>query len=259
MSEPADFYEILQVHPSAYPEVIDAAYRRLARIYHPDRHPAPDAAARMAEINRAYDVLKDPGQRAAYDRQGAGSDNGTADAVADVVRAKSFQLVNDAGQTRAELALDADGDPALVMNDRNGKRRFGIYQQADGSQQLVIGDQSGDVRLLVGESDDGGPMLYMTDQDGSCRLAIYQQEDGRQWLAINDRNGYVRLCFGETNDGTPTLLMRDGDGQTRANLLLGQDGEPKLVMNDRDGERRFEIFQDADGFQYLRINGRQIK
>ena len=259
MPEPADFYEILQVHPSAYPEVIEAAYRRLAHIYHPDNNPAPDAAARLAEINRAYDVLKDPGQRAAYDRQGTSSDNGAADAVADVVRAKSFQLVNDAGQTRAELALDADGDPALVMNDQNGKRRFGIYQQADGSQQLVIGDQNGDVRLLVGESDDGGPMLYMTDQDGSCRLAIYQQEDGRQWLAINDRDGYVRLCLGETNDSTPTLLMRDGDGQTRASLLLGQDGDPMLVMNDRDGDPRFGIFQDADGSQWLRINGRQIE
>ena len=75
--ESADLYEILQVHPTAQPEVIQTAYRRLAQIYHPDRNPAADASARMAEINRAYEVLSDPQQRAAYDRQCGDESNGT--------------------------------------------------------------------------------------------------------------------------------------------------------------------------------------
>ena len=63
-----DYYEILQVSPSAEPEVIDGAYRRLARKYHPDVNPGPQAAERMKEINAAYDILSDPAKRAAYDR-----------------------------------------------------------------------------------------------------------------------------------------------------------------------------------------------
>ena len=56
MTEP-DFYKTLQVDPAADPEVIEVAYRRLARKFHPDTNPAPDATARMAALNEAYAVL----------------------------------------------------------------------------------------------------------------------------------------------------------------------------------------------------------
>jgi curved DNA-binding protein CbpA len=59
-----DFYEILQVHRRAEPEVIRAAYRILAHKYHPDHG---GDAARMVDLNDAFDVLGDPVRRAAYD------------------------------------------------------------------------------------------------------------------------------------------------------------------------------------------------
>jgi len=65
-------YKVLQVDPSAEQEVIEAAFRRLARKYHPDVNPAPEAAARMRDLLSAYEVLKDPAQRAALDRQRSG-------------------------------------------------------------------------------------------------------------------------------------------------------------------------------------------
>ena len=71
MPETEDLYEILQVHPSAHPDVIQAAYRRLALLYHPDTNPAPDASEMMARVNRAYEVLSDPEKRSEYDRSRA--------------------------------------------------------------------------------------------------------------------------------------------------------------------------------------------
>jgi preprotein translocase subunit Sec63 len=62
-----DYYRILQVHPGAEREVVDAAYRRLAAKYHPDVNHASNAAERMRQINAAYEVLSDPVKRAAYD------------------------------------------------------------------------------------------------------------------------------------------------------------------------------------------------
>lgn len=63
-----EYYRVLQVDPSAEPEVIEAAWRRLAQLYHPDgARPDPD---RMKAINVAHDVLKDPERRAAHDRDG---------------------------------------------------------------------------------------------------------------------------------------------------------------------------------------------
>lgn len=61
-------YKVLQVDPSAEPEVIEAAFRRLARKYHPDVNPDPEAAVRMRELTAAYGTLRDPARRAAYDQ-----------------------------------------------------------------------------------------------------------------------------------------------------------------------------------------------
>jgi len=67
-----DYYEILEVHPKASPEVITRAYRLLAARYHPDAHPPEtraQAEERMKLLNQAYHVLSDPGRRAEYDRR----------------------------------------------------------------------------------------------------------------------------------------------------------------------------------------------
>jgi hypothetical protein len=60
-------YELLQVSPAATPEVIQAAYRALARRYHPDVNPDPAAGQTMQRLNLARQVLADPLRRARYD------------------------------------------------------------------------------------------------------------------------------------------------------------------------------------------------
>jgi len=67
MTADQDPYKILQVDSEAEDEVIQAAYRRLAQKYHPDVASGLDAAARMAGINAAWEVLRDPARRAAHD------------------------------------------------------------------------------------------------------------------------------------------------------------------------------------------------
>jgi DnaJ domain len=62
-------YKLLQVDGEASPEVIEAAYRRLAKMYHPDVSSGRDTVARMAEINAAHDALKDPVSRRAIDQE----------------------------------------------------------------------------------------------------------------------------------------------------------------------------------------------
>ena len=62
-----DYYKVLQVDPEASSEVITAAFRVLARRLHPDRDLTGVHEIRMAELNRAYGVLRDAGSRRAYD------------------------------------------------------------------------------------------------------------------------------------------------------------------------------------------------
>ena len=71
METEIDFYELLEVERSADDKTIKSAYRKLAMRFHPDRNPGDaDAEARFKAISRAYDCLKDPQKRAAYDRFG---------------------------------------------------------------------------------------------------------------------------------------------------------------------------------------------
>jgi len=71
MTEPPfDAYKVLQVDSEAEDEVIQAAYRRLAQKYHPDvAGSGAESAGRMATINRAWETLRDPARRRAYDHE----------------------------------------------------------------------------------------------------------------------------------------------------------------------------------------------
>src|SRR5215213_3119048 len=66
-----DYYELLSLPRDADEKAIKSAYRRLAMECHPDRNGGcPDSEARFKAISEAYDCLKDPQKRAAYDRFG---------------------------------------------------------------------------------------------------------------------------------------------------------------------------------------------
>ena len=65
-----DYYETLGVTRGAAAEEVKRAYRKLARKYHPDVSKEKNAEARFKDVQEAYEVLKDPEKRAAYDQLG---------------------------------------------------------------------------------------------------------------------------------------------------------------------------------------------
>jgi curved DNA-binding protein len=66
-----DYYGVMGVDRKASAEEIKNAYRKLARKYHPDVSKEPDAEEKFKEIGEAYETLKDPEKRAAYDQLGS--------------------------------------------------------------------------------------------------------------------------------------------------------------------------------------------
>ena len=66
-----DYYDVMGVSREASQDDIKKAYKKLARKYHPDVSKESDAEERFKSLGEAYEVLKDPEKRAAYDQLGA--------------------------------------------------------------------------------------------------------------------------------------------------------------------------------------------
>lgn len=100
MEDAWDAYRILQVDPSAEGVVIQAAYRVLARRFHPDGH-EPDSH-RMAELNRAYAILRDPESRRRHDLRRT------------MLRAQPIPVAHPGGRVDAWTPRRAPAEPALL-------------------------------------------------------------------------------------------------------------------------------------------------
>ena len=127
MSDPElDPYKTLQVDPEAEDEVIAAAYRRLARKYHPDTATDPTTVAaaseRMTALNAAWELIGDADRRATFDRRravrSALSRRASVDAV-EAARRPSPDVVSR-DWTSGRSSTGGGYDPSMRRRDEDG-------------------------------------------------------------------------------------------------------------------------------------------
>lgn len=119
-----DLYAILQVAPHAEPEVIEAVWRRLSKKYHPDVNRSPDADERMKAINHAYDVLRDPTERARYDRT-----RESAEAAHPTTRRRKKRTTRPKARSTARRGTNS--------KPSSGPRKKTVKEELDVSEALV--------------------------------------------------------------------------------------------------------------------------
>lgn len=133
-----DYYELLQVHPKASPEIIKKAYRTL--MLELDAHPDRGGSARQASaLNEAYAVLSDPGKRREYDRSRSSRSAGGSRPLDVVIvpcpscstknRVKSLAMLRFAKCSRcgAPLTPSPDRSGPAAWRERLGSLRPGLW------------------------------------------------------------------------------------------------------------------------------------
>ena len=121
-----NYYDILEVSHNASPEVIQNAYKTLAKKYHPDVYQGDKSFAeeQMKQINEAYEVLSDPQKRMEYDRRiknnpNSNSDNKETEKNTNI--ALSENLINITADTTQVANLQAMNGASGNIVDSQGK------------------------------------------------------------------------------------------------------------------------------------------
>ncbi|MGA8543154.1 MAG: molecular chaperone DnaJ [Thermoplasmata archaeon] len=152
-----DYYEVLGVAKSASPDDIKAAYRKLARQYHPDvaKEDPKAAEAKFKEISEAYEVLADPQKRGDYDQRGF-------DAVQRDFGPGGFTWQNFTHQGDLEDLLGSNPLFQQLFGSFAGMRTGPVGPSLRG------GDVEVGIRLPLAAAVEGGHPTIEVPQTGPC-------------------------------------------------------------------------------------------
>lgn len=209
-----DYYATLEVPRDADADTIRKAYRRLARKYHPDVSKEPEAEARFKEVGEAYETLKDPEKRAAYDELGQrrpgeeftaprdwrdqfdAQDFGAFDEadLADLLDALARGRHGGARQAVPRRGQDYDVTAAIGLRDAHrGTTMHMSLQRPEGPQTLEVTVPAGvtqgqklRLRGQGGKGRNGGP-------DGDIYVHIELQPDPD--FRVSGRDLYFDLAL----------------------------------------------------------------
>ncbi|CAN7379430.1 DnaJ domain-containing protein [Pseudoxanthomonas sp. LjRoot168] len=253
-----DYYAVLGVEPSAGDAEIKTAYRRLARKYHPDVSKEPGAEDQFKAVNEAYEALRDPQKRAAYDQ----------------LRARGYRPGEEFRP------------PPDFGRGGAGSQEFD-YEEIFGGAGGGSGGFSDFFEGLFGRrarAEQGAPRGPQPSRDSRAKLAVPLQavhDGGSVRVNVNNKQLDVKVPKGVK----PGQVIRlGGQGSQGGNLLLEVEyaPHPQFDVDGRNiihvlaltpwqaalgatvsvptlgGEVELKIPQDSDTGRKLRLRGRGL-
>lgn len=220
-----DYYDILGVGRTASDADIKKAYRRLARKYHPDVSKEPDSEQRFKEMKEAYDVLRNPEKRAAYDQFGHNWQGRP-----DVGRGASREYQSPFGGMSFDGA-EPFGDIFDQIFGRGGSGGHG-FERGFASRRRDGDNLQAKIQLTIEEACSGGTRQVTLD------------------LPSSDAGGRIVTT-------TRTLNVRIPKGVTAGQKIrLADQGSAGIGRGAARGDLYLEV--DILPHRYFRLEGRDI-
>jgi curved DNA-binding protein len=256
-----DYYSTLQIPRLATQDEVTAAYRKLAREYHPDVSKHADAEARFKDIGEAYDVLKDPEKRALYDQYGSmwkavaegrvdpnqgfgaegfGSRGGAQD-IGDL--GSMFEQFFGGGMPRGGAGF---WQASTRGSDVESTLRLSVEEAYKGGQRhlefaTAPGAQSGGVKVNIPAGVRHGQRIRLAGQGGP---APQGGQRGDLYLKIElDGHGTFKL---EGNDVVAQLWVKPWEAALGA----------KVAFKTLDSSVRLKVPAGTSGGRRIRLRGK---
>jgi curved DNA-binding protein len=195
-----DYYEVLGVAKGATDDQIRAAYRKLARQYHPDVNKSPDATKKFAEVQEAYDTLSDAPKRRVYDAYGHDGPEASRPGAGATGRSARARWGN-VGSPGGMGSLDPDEMESMFETLFGGRGGFGGPRRAPAEPEsrteihvpFVVAARGGTQQLRLTENgrtktievkippatDDGAQLRVRGAADGDLIITVRTQAHPR--------------------------------------------------------------------------------
>ncbi len=237
-----DYYQILGVQRAATADEIKTAYRRLARKYHPDVSKEPNAEARFKEMQEAYEVLKDPEKRAAYDQLGSEWKSG-----------QQFRPPPDWGS-----GFEFDGAPGGARGARH-RRASGRARGGSGAAQEEVFEQEGFSDFfssLFGGGSPFGAAARHGGRDHHARIDLELEQAFRGAASTLELKRPEMKPDGTLEVRTHTVRVTIPPGVTDGQLIrLAGQGEPAA-----EGGKAGDLYLEAHILPHrlYQLDGRDV-
>jgi curved DNA-binding protein len=237
-----DYYEVLGVTRAADAEIVKRAYRKLARKYHPDVSKEKNAENKFKEVQEAYEVLRDPEKRAAYDQLGR-----------DYRPGQQFRPPPDWSQRFGQSGSQR-------FSDMNGFSDFfsSLFGGAAGAAQPEA--DAGQLDVTVEEAFAGTKRRIMLNENGRTRSVDVQIPAGvseGQSLRIAGSGGGAALIFRVRLRPHPLYVLQGRDVQIELPLAPWEAAlGAKVTVPTLGGAVELTVPAGAQSGQKLRLRGR---
>lgn len=219
-----DYYKILGVEKSASADAIKKQYRILARKYHPDVSKEPNAEEKFKEMREAYDVLKDPEKRKAYDQLGS---NWRQGAEFRPPPGWEFHTGRSDGQEQFDTSDFSDFFANLFGQGMGGGGRR--QRQSDFSQRGQ--DEHSKITISLPEAYNGTERLIQLQEP--------ELDPRTGQIQLKTRSLKVKIPAGVTNGQQIRLSQQGGKGRGKGHngdlfLEIILQDHPFFVLKNRD-------------------------